>query len=75
MTALLVRTHVMTHDLRERVVGRLARRAADAAGQTTAEYALVILGAATVGTLLIAWATNSHAIGKLFDEVVGKILP
>jgi hypothetical protein len=45
------------------------------AGQTTAEYALVILGAAAVGTLLIAWATKSHAIGKLFDEVVGKILP
>jgi hypothetical protein len=45
------------------------------AGQTTAEYALVILGAAAVGTLLIAWATKSHAIGKLFDEVIGKILP
>ena len=52
------------------------RRAVTAdAGQTTAEYALVILGAAAVGTLLIAWATNSHAIGKLFDVVVGKIVP
>lgn len=45
------------------------------AGQTTAEYALVILGAAAVGTLLIAWATKSHAIGQLFDVVVGKIVP
>lgn len=45
------------------------------AGQTTAEYALVILGAAAVATLLITWATRSHAIGKLFDEVVGKVLP
>jgi hypothetical protein len=45
------------------------------AGQTTAEYALVILGAAAIGTLLITWATKSHAVGKLFDEVVGKILP
>ena len=44
-------------------------------GQTTAEYALVILGAAAIGALLIAWATKSHAIGKLFDEVVGKVLP
>ena len=44
-------------------------------GQTTAEYALVILGAAAIGTLLITWATKSHAVGKLFDEVVGKILP
>jgi Flp pilus assembly pilin Flp len=45
------------------------------AGQTTAEYALVILGAAAIATLLITWATKSHAIGKLFDEVIGKILP
>lgn len=52
----------------------VAARSRDAAGQTTAEYALVILGAAAVGTLLITWATKSHAIGKLFDEVVGKIL-
>ncbi|MFM8304049.1 MAG: DUF4244 domain-containing protein [Actinomycetota bacterium] len=62
----------------QRGFGRLARwvaaRSGDAAGQTTAEYALVILGAAAVGTLLITWATKSHAIGKLFDEVVGKIL-
>ena len=75
MTTLLARVHVMVHDLGARVSGRLARRVADDAGQTTAEYALVILGAAAVATLLIAWATNSHAIGKLFDEVVGKILP
>lgn len=59
-----------------RAVGRrLTARVGDASGQTTAEYALVILGAAAVGTLLITWATRSHAIGKLFDEVVGKILP
>jgi hypothetical protein len=43
-------------------------------GQTTAEYALVILGAAAVATLLITWATNSHAVSSLFDKVVGKIL-
>jgi hypothetical protein len=44
-------------------------------GQTTAEYALVILAAAAIGALLIAWATKSHAIGKLFDEVIEKVLP
>ncbi len=44
-------------------------------GQTTAEYALVILGAAAIGTLVITWATKSHAIGKLFDTLIGKILP
>lgn len=46
-----------------------------AAGQTTAEYALVILGAAGLATLLIAWATKSDAVGRLFDSVVEKILP
>ena len=44
-------------------------------GQTTAEYALVILGAAALGTLLITWASHSHAITKLFDTVIGKVLP
>ena len=45
------------------------------AGQTTAEYALVILGAAAIGTLVITWATNSHTISGLFDKVINKILP
>ncbi len=44
-------------------------------GQTTAEYALVILGAAAVATLLITWATKSHAVGRLFDVVIDKIVP
>jgi hypothetical protein len=45
------------------------------AGQSTAEYALVILGAVAIATLLITWATGSHAISQLFDSVVEKILP
>jgi hypothetical protein len=47
----------------------------DDAGQSTAEYALVILGAVAIATLLITWATGSHAISKLFDSVIAKILP
>ena len=65
-----------------RRLGRAARdlvqrvtRTVTEAGQTTAEYALVILGAAAVATLLITWATQSHAVSGLFDKVVGKILP
>jgi hypothetical protein len=46
-----------------------------ASGQTTAEYALVILGAVALATLLITWATGSHAVSKLFDTVISKILP
>jgi hypothetical protein len=71
MAHLITRVCRAVRRTRQRVRESLVREA----GQTTAEYALVILGAAAVGTLLIAWATKSHAIGKLFDEVVGKILP
>ena len=46
-----------------------------ATGQTTAEYALVILGAAAIAALIIAWATDGHAITRLFDVVIEKILP
>jgi hypothetical protein len=49
-------------------------RAGSQLGQTTAEYALVILGAAAIATLLITWAKGSGAITDLFDEVIGKIL-
>jgi Flp pilus assembly pilin Flp len=55
-------------------VSRVTARLREEVGQTTAEYALVILGAAAVATLLITWATKSHAVGKLFDEVIGKVL-
>lgn len=61
------------HALKDRI-GRLCA-VVDEVGQTTAEYALVILGAAALGGLLITWATKSGAIAKLFDVVIGKILP
>ena len=54
---------------------RLARITRNEAGQSTAEYALVILGAVAIATLLITWATGSHAISQLFDSVIQKILP
>lgn len=58
---------------RHELVAR-TRRLTASLGQTTAEYALVILGAAAVATLLITWASQSHAIGKLFDTVIGKVV-
>ena len=42
-------------------------------GQTTAEYALVIIGAAAVAMLLLAWATGTGKITDLFDKVVGAV--
>jgi Flp pilus assembly pilin Flp len=51
-----------------------ARRAQrDQRGQTSAEYALVLLGAAAIALLIVAWATKSDLIGKLFDAVVKAI--
>jgi Flp pilus assembly pilin Flp len=43
------------------------------AGQTTAEYALVILGVAVVAGGLAIWAKGG-AIKDLFDDIIGKIL-
>jgi Flp pilus assembly pilin Flp len=43
-------------------------------GQTTAEYGLVLLGAAAVAMALVAWATRSPAIGVMFDRIVGSLL-
>jgi hypothetical protein len=40
------------------------------AGQSPAEYALVILGAVAIATLLITWATGSHAISPVFASVI-----
>ena len=42
-------------------------------GQATAEYALVLLGAAAVALLVVAWAAKTDLVGKLFDGVVGAV--
>jgi hypothetical protein len=54
---------------------RVLRGRLGESGQSTAEYALVILGAVAIATLLITRATGSHSISKLFDSVISKILP
>jgi hypothetical protein len=45
-------------------------------GQATTEYALVLLGAAMVALLLVAWATSGGGagrIGRLLDKVLDTI--
>ena len=42
-------------------------------GQATTEYALVLLGAAAVALLLVAWATRTGAFGSLLDAVMDSI--
>jgi Flp pilus assembly pilin Flp len=43
------------------------------AGQASVEYALVLLGAALVATLLIGWATKTDLLNQLFDHVLNLI--
>lgn len=66
MTRLLVHLVVLCSDL------SAVRR--DERAQSTVEYALVLLGAAAVALLVVAWVTRSDAIGRLFDTVFGRIL-
>ncbi len=43
-------------------------------GQTTAEYALVLLGAAAIAAVLIKWATSSSGLTRLFTAVLRKLV-
>ena len=42
-------------------------------GQASVEYALVLLAAAVIATVLISWATNTNVLDSLFDYVVNTI--
>ena len=70
MLQLLVSLQLLTADLHRRWTQRLV----DDRGQSTAEYALVLLGAAAVAMLLVAWATKTNRITKLLDGVVDQVL-
>lgn len=43
-------------------------------GQATAEYALVLLAAAALAGLALAWATRTDAVGRLLDAVLESII-
>jgi Protein of unknown function (DUF4244) len=46
-------------------------------GQATTEYALVLLGAAVIAMLVVAWATSGGGagkIGRLFDGVLDAVI-
>lgn len=43
------------------------------AGQTTAEYALVLLAAAAVAVVLINWAAGGDRLRNLFDTVLDNV--
>jgi Flp pilus assembly pilin Flp len=43
-------------------------------GQTTAEYALVILAAAAIAVVLIAWARSSGRLPAFFDHIIDTVI-
>jgi Flp pilus assembly pilin Flp len=43
-------------------------------GQTTAEYALVILAAAAIAVVLITWARSSGKLPAFFDQIIDRIV-
>ncbi len=54
-------------------IGSRLDRLRDERGQTSAEYALVLLGAATVALLIALWAKNTDKIGGLLDAMFDKV--
>jgi Flp pilus assembly pilin Flp len=48
------------------------RRRAES-GQATVEYALVVLAAATIALLVLAWASRTGKVGQLLDAVFDQV--
>jgi hypothetical protein len=70
----MLRTVVSLNVLALVAIDRIRRRVTDERGQSTAEYALVLLGAAGVALLLIAWATKTGKVTRLLNSVIDRVL-
>ena len=66
MLTIAVHLHVLALHARARLD--------DERGQTTAEYALVLLGAAAVALLLAVWAKQGGKVGKLLDTIFDSLV-
>jgi hypothetical protein len=74
MNLLLCRIHILLLVLHGQWRERHRGRGQD--GQATAEYALVLLGAALIGLLVVGWATaggGAGKIGRLLDGVFDAV--
>ena len=61
-------TAIRTSSARLRSIGRREE------GQASAEYALVILAAAAVALVLIAWAQSTGKLTQFFDSVIDDLI-
>jgi hypothetical protein len=74
LTLLLV---VHLHSAAIHLTSRSRLRHGDERGQATTEYALVLLAAALVGLMVVAWATaggGAARISKLFNSVIDSVI-
>ena len=58
-------------------VGHLVAHRHDDRGQATTEYALVLLAAALVALLVVAWATaggGAAKVSRLFNRVIDSVI-
>jgi hypothetical protein len=57
-----------------RLVSHMQARLGSERGQTTAEYALVILAAAAIALVLLVWARSSGKLPAFFDQIIDRIV-
>lgn len=73
MLLFIVHLHTAVLLAPARAEARLARLRSER-GQTSAEYALVLLGAASVALLVVMWAKKSNRVGGLLDVVFDNVV-
>jgi hypothetical protein len=66
MLWIIVRLHLLAASITDRGRGE--------EGQTTAEYALVLLGAATIALLIALWAKQGGKVGRLLDAIFDSLV-
>lgn len=72
MLRLYVATSLALHEWVDNRVDQIDAR--NDRGQATAEYVLLLLGAAAVALLVLAWATKTTKIGSLLNKVVDSLI-
>ncbi len=73
---LCVHAQTLVREIAHGVVARSARLRDDR-GQATTEYALILLAAALVGLLVVAWATaggGAARISRLFNRAIDSVI-
>lgn len=57
-----------------RILVSIQSRLTSERGQTTAEYALVILAAAAIAVALLVWARSTGKLPAFFDDIIDRIV-